>query len=80
MPNVQVIADRFNVMVQVNNELDKQRKYEKRQVIDRSKKSKLPQKIAEYQEILDGINDSKYALLKNEESLNEKQKSKLMSV
>ena len=80
MPNVQVVVDRFHVMVQVNNELDTQRKREKRQVIDLSKKSKSPQRIAEYKEILDGINDSKYALLKNEESLNEKQKSKLMSV
>jgi len=80
MPNVQVVADRFHVMVQVNNELDTQRKREKRQVIDLSKKSKSPQRIAEYKEILDGINDSKYALLKNEESLNEKQKSKLMLV
>ena len=80
MPNVQVVADRFHVMMQVNNELDKERKREKRQVIDLSKKSKSPKKIAEYKEILDGINDSKYALLKNEENLNEKQKSKLISV
>ena len=80
MPNVQLVADRFHVMVQVNNELDTQRKREIRLVIDFSKKSKSPQEIAEYKEILDGIKDSKYALLKNEESLNEKQKSKLMSV
>ena len=80
MPNVQLVADRFHVMVQVNNELDTQRKREIRLVIDLSKKSKSPQKIAEYKEILDGIKDSKYALLKNEESLNEKQKSKLISV
>lgn len=39
MPNVQVVADRFHVMVQVNNELDKERKREKRQVVDLSKKS-----------------------------------------
>jgi transposase len=80
MPNVQVVADRFHVMVQVNNELDTQRKREIRLVIDLSKKSKSPQKIAEYKEILEGINGSKYALLKNEESLKEKQKSQLMSV
>jgi transposase len=47
MPNVQVVADRFHVMIQVNNELDTQRKREKRQIIDLSKKSKSPQKIAE---------------------------------
>jgi transposase len=80
MPNAQVVADRFHVMVQVNNELDRERKRERRETIDLSNKSKSPQKIAEYKEILDGLNDSKYALLKNEESLKEKQKSKLMSV
>ena len=80
MPNVQVVADRFHVMVQVNKELDTQRKREIRQVIDFQKKSKLSKKAAEYQEILEGINDSKYSLLKNEENLNEKQTIKLMDV
>lgn len=80
MPNAQVVADRFHVMVQVNNELDKERKRERREVIDLSIKTKSPQKIAEYKEILEGLNDSKYALLKNEESLKEKQKNKLISV
>jgi transposase len=32
MPNAQVVADRFHVMVQVNQELDSQRKPEKRQL------------------------------------------------
>ncbi|MEG4447213.1 transposase [Microcoleus sp. AT9_B5] len=80
MPNVQVVADRFHVMVQVNKELDTQRKREKRQVIDLNKKSKSGKKVAEHQEILEGINDSKYSLLKNQENLNEKQNIKLMSV
>ncbi|MEG3864768.1 MULTISPECIES: ISL3 family transposase [unclassified Microcoleus] len=80
MPNAQVVADRFHVMVQVNKELDRERKRERREIIDLSNKSKSPQRIAEYKEILDGLNGSKYALLKNEESLKEKQKSKLMSV
>ncbi len=80
MPNVQVVADRFHVMVQVNKELDTQRKREIRQVIDLTKKSKLSKKAAEYQEILEGINDSKYSLLKNEENLNKKQNIKLRSV
>jgi transposase len=31
MPNAQVIADRFHVMKQVTDELDKQRKQQKRQ-------------------------------------------------
>ncbi|WP_445301186.1 transposase [Microcoleus sp. Pol11C3] len=68
MSNAQVVADRFHVRVQVNKELHKQRKRERREVRDASKNNKLPQKIAEYQEILSGINDSKYSLLKNEAS------------
>jgi transposase len=80
MPNVQVVADRFHVMVQVNQELDTQRKREIRQVIDLKKTSRLSKKAAESQEILEGINDSKYSLLKNEENLNEKQTIKLMEV
>ena len=80
MPNVQVVADRFHVMVQVNQELNTQRKRELRQVRDLKKTSKSPQKAAEYQEILEGINDSKYSLLKNEENLNEKQTIKLREV
>ena len=80
MPNVQVVADRFHVMVQVNQELNTQRKRELRQVIDLKKTSKFSQKAAEYQEILEVINDSKYCLLKNEENLNEKQTIKLMEV
>jgi transposase len=80
MPNVQVVADRFHVMVQVNKELDTERKRERRQIIEASKKTKSVKKMADYKERLDGINDSKYSLLKNEERLNEKQKLKLISV
>jgi transposase len=80
MPNAQVVADRFHVMVQVNQELDTQRKREIRQVIDLKKTSKLSKKAAEYQEILEGINNSKYSLLKNKNNLNEKQTIKLMEV
>jgi transposase len=46
MPNVQVVADRFHVMVQVNKELDTQRKREIRQVIDFQKPSKLSKEAA----------------------------------
>jgi transposase len=74
MPNAQVVADRFHVMVQVNKELDTQRKREKRQIIDSTKKSKSAKKAAEYQQVLEGINDSKYSLLKNEENLMEVKK------
>ncbi len=80
MPNAQVVADRFHVMVQVNQELDRQRKREKRQVIDLNKKSRLSKKAAKNKKVLEGINDRKYSLLKNEENLNEKQNIKLMEV
>jgi transposase len=69
MLNVQVVADRFHVMVEVNKELNTQRKREIREVIDLTKTSTFSKKAAEYQEILEGINDSKYSLLKNEENL-----------
>ena len=44
MPNVQVVADKFHVMVQINKELDTQRKREIRQVIDFQKKQNCPKK------------------------------------
>lgn len=44
MPNAQVVADRFHVMVQVNNELDRERKRERREIIDLSNKSLITSK------------------------------------
>jgi len=73
MPNAQVVADRFHVMKQVNDELDRQRKQEKRQAEIEKNESKKS-------EILAGLNKSKYALLKNESSLNESQILKLKQV
>jgi len=73
MPNVDVTADRFHVMKQVNDELDAARKLEKsaaKQLTDEEQKK----------EILTGINKSKYALLKNEDNLTVKQKEKLEMV
>lgn len=70
MPNVDVTADRFHVMKQVNDELDTARKSEKsadQQLTDEEKKK----------EILTGINKSKYVLLKNENNLTTQQKEKL---
>jgi transposase len=73
MPSAEVVADRFHVMKQVNEELDKQRRVEKRAVDkiknDAKKKAKL--------EIL---KKSKYSLLKNEENLTEEQKNKLAAL
>ena len=73
MPNANVTADRFHVMKQVNDELDTMRKAEKKAAIS------LDNKL-EKERILAGLNKSKYSLIKNEDSLNEKQKEKLKSV
>ncbi|AUB35023.1 Transposase (plasmid) [Nostoc flagelliforme CCNUN1] len=73
MPNANITADRFHVMKQVNDELDRMRKTEKKAAMsleDKSEKSRQ----------LEALNKSKYSLIKNEDSLNEKQKSKLNSV
>lgn len=80
MPNAQVVADRFHVMAQINKELDTQRKKEKRNVEELIKKAKLASKKAEYEEILAGLNNSKYSLLKNEDNLTEEQLNKLIQV
>lgn len=73
MPNANITADRFHVMKQVNDELDRMRKTEKKAAMsleDKSEKSRQ----------LEALTKSKYSLIKNEDSLNEKQKSKLNSV
>ncbi|MHC5833930.1 MAG: transposase, partial [Nostoc sp.] len=72
MPNANVTADRFHVMKQVNDELDAMRKAEKRAAMSLEDKS-------EKDRILEGLNKSKYSFIKNEDSLNEKQKEKLKS-
>lgn len=73
MPNATVVADRFHVMKQINEELDKQRKSEKRA-------AEKEKSIRKKSKILSGLSKSKYALLKNECNLNEKQKEKLEQV
>lgn len=73
MPSAQIVADRFHVIKQVSDELDRQRKQEKRQAEKEKNKFKKA-------EILAGLTKSKYALLKNEESLNESQLLKLEQV
>ncbi len=60
-------------MAQVNKELDTQRKQQLREAEKNSKKS-------ESEEILAGLKKSKYALLKNEQDLNEQQILKLKQV
>jgi transposase len=73
MPNAQVVADRFHVMTQINKELDGRRKQEKRQ----AEKIKNKQKR---EEILQGIKNSKYPLLKKKEKLNKSEQEKLSEV
>jgi transposase len=73
MPQAQIVGDRFHVMKQVNNELDEARKEVKREAAKiKNKKNK--------ENILAGIAKSKYALLKNEGDLVEKEKKKLEEV
>ena len=80
MPNAQVVADRFHVMTQINKELDIARKKEKRKIEELIDKAKLPSKRSNYEKILSGLKNSKYPLLKNEDSLNEEQALKLIEV
>jgi transposase len=73
MPNATVVADRFHVTKLLNEELDNQRKAEKRAAKKITKK-------AERERILEGLNGSKYVLLKSEKDLNERQREKLIEV
>ena len=79
MPNAQVVADRFHVMTQINKELDTQRKREKRKVKDLIKKANATDKL-KYEEILAGLKNSKYPLLKNQDKLTQEQLDKLIQV
>ena len=73
MPQAVVVADRFHVMKQVNQELDSQRKKSKKQAQQLENES-------EKQQILAGLNKSKYVLLKNEKDLTDEQQDKLEQV
>lgn len=73
MPQAVIVADRFHVMKQVNQELDSQRKKNRREA------QALENKL-EKEELLSGLNKSKYALLKNEKYLTNQQKDKLEEV
>ena len=73
MPLAEIVADRFHVMKQVTDELDAQRKSLKRE-------ANALKNSPEKEPLLSGLNKSKYALLKNEEDLNDQQKEKLEEV
>lgn len=73
MQNAQVVADRFHVMKLVNEELDRQRKVEKKSAESLKNKREKSRR-------LEALKKSKYALLKNEKDLNGLQKEKLKEV
>ena len=73
MPNAEIVADRFHVMKAVNKQLDTQRKRE-------SKEAKNIQNKAERKRVIEGLKNSKYVLLKNQDDLTESQLEKLEEV
>ena len=73
LPSADIIADRFHVMKLVNQELNRARNAE-------SKASNELKDEAKKEEIQAVLKNSKYALLKPEERLTEKQKIKLEEV
>lgn len=80
MPNAQVVADRFHVMLQINKELDAQRKKEIRSTDDLIKKAKPGEDKSENKIIFSSLKNSKYPLLKNEDNLTDDQVLKLLEV
>lgn len=73
IPKATVVADRFHVTKLLNEELDNQRKAEKRA-------AKKIRKKAERERVLEGLNGSKYVLLRNEKDLNDRQREKLIAI
>jgi transposase len=73
LPNADIVADRFHVMKLVNDELNRARNTEKRAI---SKLKDTPKK----KKVESIFKNSKYALLKPEENLTEKQKIKLEEI
>ena len=80
IPNAQIVADRFHVMAQINQELDGERQKEKRKIEAEIKQAKAPEEKAEKATMLAGITNSNYTILKNEQDLNNEQKDKLIQV
>jgi transposase len=80
MPSAQVVADRFHVMTQINQELERQRKREKRNLEDLIKTTNSAREKAEYKQLLTEFNQSKYPLLKTKENLNGQPLNQLFQV
>jgi len=73
LPNADIVADRFHIMKQVNEELNRARNAEKRAIDALEDDSKKQERQAV-------LKQSKYALLKPEERLTEQQRLKLAAV
>jgi transposase len=73
LPLAEIVADRFHIMGQINDELDRARRQIKREA-GKIKKKKEKEKIEM------AMTHSKYALLKNAEELNDLQKDKLKEI
>jgi transposase len=67
MPLAQVVADRFHVMAQINQELDRQRKIEKRNLEKLVEQGKPGKNKTDNELKLSSLKKSKYLLLKNED-------------
>lgn len=80
MPSAQVVADRFHVMTQINQELDRQRKIEKRNLEKLVEQAKPGENKTDNELKLSSLKKSKYLLLKNENSLNESEAKRLIQV
>ena len=77
MPSAEVVADRFHVMKQINEELDKARKSAKREIESSMKKAKSKKNKQALKSQLEILKNSKYVLLKNREDLEEEEVEKL---
>lgn len=73
MPNAEVVADRFHVMHQVQEELDNGRKQAKKEVNNMKQSNKKTAKIK-------AITHGKYVLLANSDNFTEAQKTKLEEI
>ncbi|MBD0263924.1 MAG: ISL3 family transposase, partial [Tolypothrix sp. Co-bin9] len=70
LPNAQVVADRFHVMKQINQELDARRKQEKRAALKIKNRQEREKKLA-------GLTHSKYPLLKKKECLSDQEQAQI---
>jgi transposase len=81
LPSAEIVADRFHVMGQINDELDRERRKIRREsekIEDKIEKEKTESAMVH---IVSGDpTRSKYALLRNAEGLNELQKDKLKEI